>query len=163
MPAETAIDEVTPQAAFETLAVAEGTALIDVRTSEEWQHVGVPDIAETGRPLWFIEWLGGSERVPNSEFLRQVMEKARGHLPERMFFICRSGVRSAAAAQAVAALATQLGQRVQCTNVAEGFEGARAWGEESGWRRRGLPCGVMQARESCGENKNDSNMPMGTG
>lgn len=139
MTAEMVIDEVSPTTAYQILETTEGSALIDVRTQAEWDRIGVPDVVGTGRPLWFAEWVCGPERVPNPAFLQQVMDQAGGALPGRMLFICRSGVRSAAAARAVAALAQRLGQRVQCTNVAEGFEGAPAFGEISGWRRRGLP------------------------
>lgn len=140
MTAEPVIDEVLPSEAYDALKTTEGTALIDVRTQAEWDQVGVPDIAETGRPMWFAEWVTGPERAPNPQFLQQVMDQAGGALPERIFFICRSGARSAAAANAVAALAQHLGQSVHCTNVAEGFEGSPAYGAQSGWRARGLPC-----------------------
>ena len=40
-----------------------------------------------------------------------------------MFFICRSGVRSMRAAQAVSSALSAKGTPVDCINVAEGFEG----------------------------------------
>lgn len=143
MTADVVIDEVSPAEAYEILATTEGSALIDVRTSVEWDQVGVPSITETGRPLWFAEWVRGPERAPNPAFLQQVIDQAGGTLPQQMLFICRSGARSAAAARAVAGLAHELGQSVRCTNVAEGFEGSPAHGEDSGWQRRSLPWRVQ--------------------
>jgi rhodanese-related sulfurtransferase len=55
-----------------------------------------------------------------------------------LLFICRSGNRSRAAAEAM----TALGFR-RCYNVAEGFEGhhdnARHRGQLDGWKAAGLP------------------------
>lgn len=133
------IDEVTPTEAMQALESNDSVAMIDVRTQEEWEAVGVPDISATGHPLWLVEWVHGPSRLQNPSFLKDVLRQAGDRLPDRIFFICRSGARSAAAAQAVAALAEQMGQSVQCTNVAEGFEGAPAYGAESGWKGRGLP------------------------
>lgn len=137
----TTIDEVLPDTAYEALSTSEDAALIDVRTSAEWHQIGVPDISATGRPLWFIEWVTGPDRRPNPAFLTELLDHAGGRLPREMYFICRSGARSAAAAQVVAALAAQTGQEVRCINVAEGFEGSPSAGQRTGWKARGLPCG----------------------
>jgi rhodanese-related sulfurtransferase len=55
-----------------------------------------------------------------------------------LFFICRSGVRSQHAAQAMLARGY-----TRCFNVAEGFEGplddSRHRGVKGGWKSRGLP------------------------
>lgn len=136
---EPVLDEVSPQEAFDTLNQDPDTALIDVRTQMEWDRVGVPDTSQTGRPMLFVEWVSGPGQPPNPEFFKQLLEQAGGTLPSRMFFICRSGARSAAAAQVVAAMASQAGRQVHCTNVAEGFEGSPAHGSDSGWQARGLP------------------------
>ena len=85
------IDEVTPDAAYDALESTESAVLIDVRTSAEWDRIGVPDISATGRPLWFIEWVTGPDRTPNPAFLEEVLDHAGGSLPGRMLFICRSG------------------------------------------------------------------------
>ena len=139
MATDIVIDEVSPAEAYDVLNTTQDTALIDVRTQAEWDRIGVPDISQTGRPMWFIEWVSGPAQPPNPRFGQELLERAGDVLPSRMFFICRSGARSAAAANAVAVMADRLGQKVQCTNVAEGFECSPAFGEDSGWRARGLP------------------------
>lgn len=141
MGAHVIIDETTPEDAFRTLESSDDSVLIDVRTAAEWDHIGVPDIAATGRPAWFIEWVSGPDRVMNTAFLEEVLAHADGQLPRQMLFICRSGARSASAAHAVGALAEHLGLDVRCTNVLEGFEGHPAAGPQSGWKARGLPFG----------------------
>ena len=142
MSAEIIIDAADPDTAFKFLQTSDDTAMIDCRTHAEWDRIGVADISETGRPQWFIEWVSGPGRAPNPAFLDEVLAQAGGVLPGRMFFICRSGARSAAAAHAVAALAEHMGRNVHCTNVVEGFEGHPAAGPRSGWKARGLPCGA---------------------
>ena len=139
------LDEVSPREAFDVLTTDPDTLLIDVRTQMEWETIGVPDMSQTSRPTVFVEWISGPGQPPNHRFVEQLLEQAGGELPSRMFFICRSGARSAAAAQVVAAMAGQAGRQVHCTNVAEGFEGSPAYGPESGWQARGLPCKGYEA------------------
>lgn len=142
---ESVLDEVSPREAFDLLNRDPDALLIDVRTQLEWERIGVPDTSQTNRPTVFVEWISGPSQPPNHRFVEQLLERAGGELPSRMFFICRSGARSAAAAQVVAAMASQAGRQVHCTNVAEGFEGSPAYGPESGWQARGLPCKGYEA------------------
>ncbi len=134
------IDEAAPVPTFDVLEALDDAVLIDVRTAAEWDQTGVPDISSTGRSLWCVEWISGPQMAPNPAFLDEVLAHAEGVLPGRMFFICKSGARSASAAIAVAALAKHMGVSVHCTNVIEGYQGHPAAGPQSGWKARGLPC-----------------------
>ena len=136
---EPVLDEVSPHEAFDILSKDPDTLLIDVRTQMEWEKIGVPDTSQTSRPTVFVEWVSGPGQPPNPRFVEQLLQQAGGEFPSRMLFICRSGARSASAAQVVAAMASQAGRQVHCTNVAEGFEGSPAYGLGSGWQARGLP------------------------
>jgi sulfur dioxygenase len=83
-------------------------------------------------PVAWKQWPG---MVPNPDFDQQARAAAQGGKP--LLMLCRSGVRSIAAAQR----ATALG--LEAYNILEGFEGdpdAQAHrGSLGGWRRRGLP------------------------
>jgi rhodanese-related sulfurtransferase len=122
--------ELTPQEAFELLRLAPGARIVDVRTRAEWDWVG--RIAGTVEIEW-NQYPGGS-RNPNfvAELKRQVDPEAL------VMFLCRSGVRSVAAATA----ATEAGYNA-CYNILEGFEGDKdANGHRNnigGWRKAGLP------------------------
>lgn len=137
------VDELSPVEAYEALAKAPDAAIIDVRTTAEWAAVGMPDVSETGKPLWAVEWVTYPTMRPNQAFMEQVEEHAGGKLPERLFFICKVGARSMAAAHHVAAVCHSRHQSIHCTNVAEGFEGdiyaARWGGNRSGWKGCDLP------------------------
>ncbi len=135
------VDELSPADTFETLKASGSAAMIDVRTRAEWVFTGLPDVSATGKPIWPVEWVTFPEMAPNALFMDQLLERSGGDLPERLFFICRSGARSMSAARHVASLA---GDRpVHCTNVAEGFEGdvdvEGHRGSLNGWKARGLP------------------------
>lgn len=140
------VDAVDPDTAFELLRDDPEAQLIDVRTRAEWTFVGLPDLSSIGRDVWPIEWVCFPSMTPNPEFLAGVGEMMRhggGRMPRRLFFICRSGARSLAAARAVAdALGPGSGLEC-CTNVAEGFEGdldaSGHRGRKNGWKARGLP------------------------
>lgn len=137
------VDELAPAEALRSLAEDENSALVDVRTRAEWAYVGLPDISATGRPFFAVEWLSFGAQAPNPAFVGQLVDQAGGQLPGRVFFICRSGARSLAAARAVAQAMEAAGQPVHCTNVREGFEGDldgdRHRGRVNGWKARGLP------------------------
>ena len=117
--------------------------LVDVRTQAEWAFVGVPDIAETGQPLVLAEWARFPTGAPNPNFVNEVVSSVDTADPSRVFFICRSGQRSMAAAHAVAQALAEKGKIAHCTNVAEGFEGPLCpdghRGVSAGWKARGLP------------------------
>jgi rhodanese-related sulfurtransferase len=107
-----------------------GARLVDVRTQPELLYVGrVPGALA-------LEWQTYPGNQPNPQFLEELA--ALADKDEPLMFLCRSGGRSHAAAQA----ATQAGWR-ECYNVLEGFEGdrdeAQHRGTVGGWRKAGLP------------------------
>lgn len=137
------VDEVDPVEACKLLESDSGAVLIDVRTQAEWAFVGLPDLSASGCPLWPIEWVAYPDMARNPRFASVLAARLDGKLPARLFFICRSGVRSMAAAQSVATSLAEQGTAVHCTNVAEGFEGDLDQnghrGRVNGWKMRGLP------------------------
>ena len=141
-PAPLPVDAVDPAAAYGLLA-EDGGAMVDVRTRAEWTFVGLPDLSATGRPLWLVEWARFPDMAPNPALLARLSGLIEEHRPERLFFLCRSGVRSLAAARLVAEAAAAADLRLRCANVAEGFEGdpdaQGRRGRLCGWKARGLP------------------------
>ncbi|HJY78548.1 MAG TPA: rhodanese-like domain-containing protein, partial [Burkholderiales bacterium] len=107
-----------------------GAKLVDVRTKPELLYVGkIPGAIA-------VEWQTYPGSRPNPEFLGELGATVRKDEP--VMFICRSGARSSAAAEA----ATQAGWR-ECYNVLEGFEGDKDAEQHrntiGGWRKAGLP------------------------
>ncbi|MEP6970050.1 MAG: rhodanese-like domain-containing protein [Betaproteobacteria bacterium] len=103
--------------------------LVDVRTDAEREWVGfVPDAA----PIAWKHWPG---MAMNPDFDQAV--KAAVPAGKKVVMLCRSGVRSIAAAKR----ATELG--LEAYNILEGFEGnpdaSAHRGNQGGWRKRGLP------------------------
>lgn len=137
------VQERDPKAVADLLETSDSAAMVDVRTRAEWAFTGLADISATKAPLWTVEWVTFPDMAPNTQFLEQLVAQAGGSLPRDLYFICRSGARSMAAARTVAAAAHQNGWSVTCTNVAEGFEGdldaSSHRGTVSGWKARGLP------------------------
>lgn len=112
------------------LAQAGQATLIDIRSPEERAFVGrVPGIAH-------VAWATGTALTRNPRFVRELEVKVRKDEP--LLLLCRSGKRSALAAEA----ATKAGFSA-VFNVAEGFEGeidtAQQRGRLGGWRYHGLP------------------------
>jgi len=115
--------------------------LIDVRTRAEWSFVGIPDLSSLGKEVILLEWQSYPGMEVNPDFvalLEGELARRGADIEAPLYFICRSGVRSAAAAAAAKAAG-----RSACFNVAGGFEGnlngERHRGAESGWKAEGLP------------------------
>src|SRR5690606_36029919 len=92
-------------------------ALVDVRTEAEWTFVGVPDLSATGKQPVLVQWQLYPSMQLNGQFVEQLRKAGLTPL-HRLYFICRSGARSLAAAQAAQAAGFP-----HAFNVADGFEG----------------------------------------
>jgi rhodanese-related sulfurtransferase len=132
---------VDSQGAFQALSDQPNAMLIDVRTRAEWTFVGVPDLRPLGKEAAFVEWQSFPPSGPNSGFMQEVSDLLRKKEldPDTpIYFLCRSGARSQAAAMAM----TQTGY-THCFNISDGFEGALDTdghrGTQSGWKAAGLP------------------------
>ncbi|MFN6993790.1 MAG: rhodanese-like domain-containing protein [Aquincola tertiaricarbonis] len=120
---------VSPQEAWQ-LAQAGAVRIVDVRTAEERKFVGhVPGTLH-------VAWATGTALTRNPRFVRELEAKVPRHAP--VLLLCRSGKRSALAAEAAAKAGFS-----QVFNIREGFEGelndAQQRGTADGWRYRGLP------------------------
>lgn len=129
--------DVAPQTAWKILGENEGAVLVDVRTRAEWSYVGLPDLSSTGKKPALLEWQVFPSMQPNPEFVA-ALSSAAADKDTPLLFLCRSGVRSAAAAKAMTAAGYST-----CLNVVDGFEGpldAQAKrGTAGGWKAAGLP------------------------
>ncbi|RYF54498.1 MAG: rhodanese-like domain-containing protein [Comamonadaceae bacterium] len=128
LPAEGYAGDVTPQQAADWVA-RDQAVLVDVRSDAEREWVGyVPGAV----PLAWKQWPGMAMNAGFDEGLRAAVPAGR-----KVVLLCRSGVRSIAAAKR----ATELG--LEAYNILEGFEGnPDAHGQRGrigGWRFRGLP------------------------
>jgi rhodanese-related sulfurtransferase len=120
--------DISPMTAFDWWQAGEAV-LVDVRSTAELEWVGfVPGSVH-------IAWKHWPGMVTNSNFDEALL--ASVPKDKKVVLLCRSGVRSIAAA----IRATELG--LQAYNILEGFEGnpdAQAQrGHLGGWRFHGLP------------------------
>jgi len=132
------VKEITPGEAWEMLQASPRAVVLDVRSKVEFDYVGHPVGAV------HVPW----QEFPTWQADPQFVDKARRKLAERgtaspekdlaVLSLCRSGSRSRAAAQALAAAGFE-----RVYNVAQGFEGDRDQdghrGMIGGWRFHGLP------------------------
>ncbi len=128
--------DVTPEQAHSAVTGPEGAMLVDVRTRAEWSFVGVPVLEGATDAVAFVEWSTFPSGTVNERFVDEVV--AAGLTPGRpVYLLCRSGVRSKAAADALTAAG--LGPAY---NILDGFEGGHdADGHRTvaGWKNAGLP------------------------
>ena len=138
---EKAVDDVDVETTWQGLVSRPKSQLIDVRTRAEWTYVGLPDLGSIGKRPVLVEWQTFPDQAVDPRFIERLAGelKALGvEKDDELFFICRSGGRSLAAAKAMA----ELGYRA-CHNVAGGFEGPldddRHRGSVFGWKAAGFP------------------------
>jgi glyoxylase-like metal-dependent hydrolase (beta-lactamase superfamily II)/rhodanese-related sulfurtransferase len=127
-PADGYAGDVSPQLAFDWMQSGEAV-LIDIRTDAEREWVGfVPGAV----PLSWKTWPG---MALNSEF--EAGLKAAVPAGKKAVLLCRSGVRSIAAAKCAKGLG------IEAYNILQGFEGDpdenAQRGRTGGWRMLGLP------------------------
>ena len=113
-----------------TLFSAGAAVLVDVRTNEERKFVGhVPGSVH-------VAWATGTGMTRNPRFVKEL--EAKVGKDAVVLLLCRSGKRSAAAAEAAARAGFSA-----VFNVLEGFEGEldadTRRGSLDGWRFHGLP------------------------
>lgn len=120
--------DVPAELAWQWLQAGEAV-LVDVRTDAEREWVGkVPGAVA-------VAWKQWPGMAANQNFDAEL----RAAVPEgkKVVLLCRSGVRSVAAAQRAAGLG------IEAYNILEGFEGDvdtnGQRGKLGGWRKRGLP------------------------
>lgn len=133
--------DVDPRTAFDALAATKDAVLVDVRTAAEWSFVGIADLSAIGKDIVMAEWQSFPAMTRNPAFESDVAAalKARGASAQSpVYFLCRSGARSRAAAMAMTAMGY-----AGCFNITGGFEGDHDEkghrGHVNGWKAHGLP------------------------
>lgn len=124
--------DLTPQQTWQLLADDPTALLVDVRTEGEWRTIGVPDLPER---VGFVEWVDGLGQR-NPRFLEQLTELGADD-GRPVVFLCRSGVRSVAAA--TTATAAGIGPSYNVLTGFEGDVGPDGVRGHQGWRADGLP------------------------
>ena len=131
------VDDVAPKQVWKALVADPRAKLVDVRTDIEWAQIGVPDLGGAGKQPVMISWQMAPAMQVNAGFIDEMA--AAGLSPDdHIYFLCRSGVRSLAAAHAA-----QDAGYLHAYNIADGFEGppdsAGVRGRVAGWQADGLP------------------------
>lgn len=130
--------DVSVTEAWAALARDPHAQLVDVRTAAEWAFVGLPDLSSLGRRVHCIEWVSFPGMDSNTAFMTELAAALGPAQDSAIYFLCRSGARSRAAAIA----ATASGY-TNSYNIAGGFEGdlnaEHHRGKNNGWKVAGLP------------------------
>jgi rhodanese-related sulfurtransferase len=133
--------DVSVHDAWSAIAADAKAQIVDVRSAAEWAFVGVPDLSTADREIHLVEWQNypsGSIDPDFAEKAGRVLRETGAGMDTPVFFLCRSGARSRAAATAM----TKAGWS-RAYNIAGGFEGdlddERHRGGRSGWKAAGLP------------------------
>ena len=77
---------------FDILKVEETSRLIDVRTNYEWQNDGYADLESIGKKVHLIS-LTNEDHSHSANFINQINDLDI-KTENKIFFICRSGIRS---------------------------------------------------------------------
>jgi rhodanese-related sulfurtransferase len=131
------VENIAPRDVWQALRDDPQARLVDVRTDAEWNFVGLPDLSDAGKEPTLIPWQVYPTMQVNGSFVEHM--RRAGLTPEhKIYFLCRSGVRSLSAAQACIEAGFP-----HAYNIADGFEGPPDAeghrGQVAGWKSEGLP------------------------
>lgn len=131
------VEDITPSKTWEALRSDPDAVLVDVRTDAEWNFVGLADLSEAGKQPLLISWQVYPTMQVNGSFAEHLRKAGLTPL-NKIYFLCRSGARSLAAAQAAQASGFS-----QAFNISDGFEGPPDAeghrGTIAGWKAEGMP------------------------
>lgn len=119
--------DITAIEAWQLLQAHPQAVLVDVRTPQEWEQVGLPNLSSINKQPIKLTW----KMLPNGQGAEQFAgDFAAFSIPtdSPVLLLCRGGARSQAAAIALTAKG-----HVCCLNIAGGFEG------QNGWKAEQLP------------------------
>jgi rhodanese-related sulfurtransferase len=129
--------DVSPTEAWQALESTANAQLVDVRTHAEWVFSGIPSLEGIGKSAKTVSL----KLYPNFELNPQFLSQLEAAVPDKsapVYFLCKTGGRSADAAVA----ATAAGYTT-CYNIAHGFEGdsnpTHQRGKVNGWKADALP------------------------
>ncbi len=137
------VTQIGPIEAFELLKNNPNSVLVDVRTYEEFNFVGIVDAADFQNRIILLPWQLMPAMDYNHNFSNSLEEQlaklfAQNSKDAQILFLCRSGARSNQAA----AHAVSLGYS-NCFNIVNGFEGdpdaSGHRGKTNGWKANSLP------------------------
>ncbi len=131
------VENISPTQVWDALRTDPDAQVVDVRTDAEWAYVGLPDLSAAGKQPVLIPWQLFPSMQVNAGFVDHM--KQAGLTPDhKIYFLCRSGVRSLAAARAAQAAGFP-----HAYNIADGFEGPPDEdghrGTVAGWKAEALP------------------------
>lgn len=131
------VPNATPEETFAAIEKGGNVLLVDVRTTAEWAYVGLPDLSAAGAEPVLIEWQKFPDMAVDPRF-GEMLEAMTPDKSTELYFLCRSGVRSLAAAREMRARGYD-----NVYNISDGFEGppdgSGHRGNVAGWKASGLP------------------------
>ena len=133
------IQQIQSTEAYQILIDNRFSILIDVRTEEEWQQVGIVDDTNFQNKAGLISWKILPQMTINQKFIIDLKKhidnltslKAENKNSEDLliFLICRSGGRSNQAAEYLQSIGYK-----NLYNIVNGFEGTNHNGLHDGWK-----------------------------
>ena len=129
---------------FDELSIHKSKSLlVDVRSNGEWRTGGVVDLSPLKDRVVLCEWRRYPSMDINENFFSELIKKLDLNTTESLYFICAAGVRSQEAAIYTNDKIAELGKKIHCVNIEDGFEGNTSkifsFGKASGWKASGLP------------------------
>ena len=147
------VGNITAKESFDELMSSADSVLVDVRSSRELSVDGVAFLENHPDRLLFCEWRSETPQNEKRKFLDDLLLRINFQVTSRLYFICRSGIRSREAASYVGNELFVTGVNVICLNISDGFEGNAykmfGFGERNGWKAAGLPVSKASMPEGC--------------
>ena len=122
------IKNINANECFKALKESENSKLIDVRTDFEWKSNGYADLTSINQKVNLITWVDENGNI-NEDFIEEV-KKLDIKKDAKLFFICKSGVRS-----------NHAGNYINENLISENIFNVEG-GMEFGWKVNNLPVSI---------------------
>lgn len=141
--AEQLVNNISTLKSWEILKKEKNSYLIDVRSPEEWQETGIPDLSSLNKDVKLLTFIYLSPTIHENDNFIEDLESIFPNKQSKLLFICKTGGRSLKAAKA----ALHHGYS-NCCNVADGFLGNMFDANSmplnlNGWINSDLPRGSL--------------------
>lgn len=96
----TAIGKVSSSQCWKILQQDSNSFLLDVRTPEEWQETGITDLSAANKEVKLLSWIFFTPYIHHNDHFLSQLNDIFPNKDVTLFFMCKSGGRSAQASEA---------------------------------------------------------------
>lgn len=134
-----AVGNVSSAQCWKALENSEDSYLVDVRAPEEWQESGIADLSSINKEVNLLTWIFFTPYVHHNDKFIDELENVFPDKSVKLYFMCKSGGRSAQAANAAFSKGYKNSYNIDDGFIGNMFDSNLVQLDTNGWINSGLP------------------------